>query len=57
MYEAPINLSEDTPSDLLARIMTYIGAAFRFQRNWALPAQAGNRSAFWRSNAAHSRAW
>ncbi|HBH90507.1 hypothetical protein [Ponticaulis sp.] len=41
MYEAPINLSEDTPSDLLARIMTYIGAAFRFQRSWALPAQAG----------------
>ena len=41
MYEAPINLSEDTPSDLLARIMTYIGAAFRFQRSWALPAPAG----------------
>lgn len=41
MYEAPINLSEDTPSDLLARIMTYIGAAFRFQRSWALPAQTG----------------
>ena len=41
MYEAPINLSEDTPSDLLARIMTCIGAAFRFQKNWALPAQPG----------------
>ena len=41
MNEAPINLSEDTPSDLLARIMTYIGAAFRFQSSWALPAQAG----------------
>ena len=41
MFEAPINLSKDTPSDLLARIMTYIGAALRFQRNWALPAQAG----------------
>lgn len=41
MYEAPINLSEDTPSNLLARIMTYIGTAFRFQKSWALPAPAG----------------
>ncbi|MDF1679537.1 hypothetical protein [Ponticaulis sp.] len=36
-----MNLSENTPSDLLARIMTYIGAAFRFQSSWALPASAG----------------